>query len=49
MSFGLKTRFVDAGLSSSMAGGRMGRGTRLPVQFGQAPIASAHGAQNVHS
>ena len=42
---------VDEGLFLSAATGRIGRGTKLPEQFGQVllSIPSAHSTQNVHS
>jgi hypothetical protein len=48
---GVKTRRVDAGFFASFAAGRIGRGTRLPPQFGQRPpsLLSAQSRQNVHS
>jgi hypothetical protein len=44
-------RSVDAGYFASIAGGRIGRLTKLPLQFGQTPpnTVAAHSAQNVHS
>jgi hypothetical protein len=47
----LTIRLVEAGTFSSMWGGRMGRVTRLPPQFGQIPprTSAAHVEQNVHS
>ena len=45
------TRLVEAGFRANIAGGRVGRGTRLPPQFGQMPCSrfSAQVAQKVHS
>jgi hypothetical protein len=45
------TRLVEAGFRANIADGRVGRGTRLPPQFGQMPCSrfSAQVAQNVHS
>jgi hypothetical protein len=47
----LNTRLVEAGWVASFAGGRIGRGTRLPPQFGQRPPSrcSAQSRQKVHS
>jgi len=47
----LNTRFVEAGCLASIAGGLIGRGAKLPPQFGQTPpsTSSAHVTQNVHS
>jgi hypothetical protein len=44
-------RTVDAGLLVSFDGGRIGRGTRFPPQFGQRPpnLLSTQSRQNVHS
>src|SRR3954447_17860935 len=44
-------RSVDAGYFASIAGGRIGRLTKLPLQFGQTPpnTVAAQSAQNVHS
>jgi hypothetical protein len=44
-------RSVDAGYFANIAGGRIGRLTKLPLQFGQTPpnTVAAHSAQNVHS
>jgi hypothetical protein len=46
-----KTRCPDAGYRASFEAGRIGRGTRLPPQFGQMPrsVVSAHLRQKVHS
>jgi hypothetical protein len=46
-----KTRCSDAGYRASFEAGRIGRGTRLPPQFGQMPpsTVSAHLRQKVHS
>src|SRR5690606_3092541 len=48
---GLKMRLVLAGYFASIAAGRIGRGTRLPPQFGQVPLRgpSAQLRQKVHS
>ena len=48
---GLTTRSVEAGCRASAAGGRVGRSTRSPPQFGQAPPSRSarQSAQNVHS
>ncbi len=48
---GFRMRMVEAGSSASMAGGRIGRGTRTPLQFGQMlpSLVSAQSAQKVHS
>jgi hypothetical protein len=48
---GLRTRSTEAGYFTSKAAGRIGRGTRLPPQFGQIPrnTSPAQAAQNVHS
>jgi hypothetical protein len=48
---GLNTRCVDAGYFTSIAGGRIGRGEKLPPQFGQRPFKrlSTQSRQNVHS
>jgi hypothetical protein len=42
---------VEAGCRANLTGGRIGRGIRLPPQFGQMPCStsSAHAAQKVHS
>jgi hypothetical protein len=47
----LNTRVVEAGNRASAGAGRIGRGTRLPPQFGQraANRDSTHSRQNVHS
>jgi hypothetical protein len=44
-------RTLDAGLFVSFDGERIGRGTRLPPQFGQRPLNlwSTQSRQNVHS
>src|SRR3954467_8400191 len=44
-------RSVNAGYFASIAGGRTGRLTKLPLQFGQTPpnTVAAQSAQNVHS
>src|SRR3954447_3392463 len=46
-----KYRSEEAGYFASMAGGRIGRWTKLPLQFGQTPpnTVAAQSAQNVHS
>jgi hypothetical protein len=48
---GFTTRSVDGGYFSSIAGGRRGRRTNSPWQFGQIPCSSVSTqvAQNVHS
>jgi hypothetical protein len=48
---GLNTRRFDGGLFASFEAGRIGRGTKLPPQFGQRPpsLLSAQSRQNVHS
>jgi hypothetical protein len=48
---GLEIRFVDAGNRFNAASGRIGRATRLPLQFGQVPdsFVLAQSAQKVHS
>jgi hypothetical protein len=48
---GLNTRTVDGGLLASFDGGRSGRATKLPPQFGQRPPSrlSTQSRQNVHS
>jgi hypothetical protein len=48
---GLNTRTVDGGLLASLDGGRIGRATKLPPQFGQRPLSrlSTQSRQNVHS
>ena len=45
------TRAVEAGYFASFSAGRIGRDTRLPVQFGQRPpsFVSAQSRQKVHS
>jgi len=45
------TRLVEEGFRISISGGRIGRGTRLPPQFGQMPCStfSLQLAQKVHS
>ena len=47
----LRTRSIDDGYFSSRWAGRIGRGLKLPPQFGQWPFStdSAQDAQNVHS
>jgi hypothetical protein len=42
---------MDAACRASIAAGRIGRLTKLPLQFGQTPpnTVVAHSAQNVHS
>jgi hypothetical protein len=48
---GLNTRTVDGGLLASFDGGRIGRATKSPPQFGQRPPSrlSTQSRQNVHS
>jgi hypothetical protein len=48
---GLNTRRIGGGLLMSFAGGRIGRGAKLPPQFGQTPFSllSTQSRQNVHS
>jgi hypothetical protein len=48
---GLKMRCVDGGLFISAEAGRIGRGEKLPPQFGQTPLSrlSTQSRQNVHS
>jgi hypothetical protein len=48
---GLNVRSVAAGYLTSIAGGRIGRGTKLPPQFGQRPLSrvSTQSRQKVHS
>jgi len=48
---GFNLRTIEAGFFPSFSGGRMGRCTRLPPQFGQRPcsLVSAQWQQNVHS
>jgi hypothetical protein len=48
---GLKILTVDAGLAANLDGGRIGRGLKLPPQFGQRPANtfSTQSRQNVHS
>ena len=48
---GLNTRAVDAGFFSSFETGRIGRGVKLPPQFGQRPrsLFSTQSLQKVHS
>jgi len=48
---GLNTRSLDAGYFTSIAGGLIGRGEKLPPQFGQRPSnrVSTQSRQNVHS
>jgi hypothetical protein len=50
-SCGLNTRLFDGGLVESLDAGRIGRGTKLPPQFGQRPPSrfSTHSRQKVHS
>ncbi len=50
-STGLKTRSELPGCIASIAAGRIGRGTRLPVQFGHTPCStpSAQVTHQVHS
>ena len=45
------TRFVDAGYFSSKCAGRIGRGEKLPPQFGHVlfNLVSTQSLQNVHS
>jgi len=45
------TRFIESGARESKWAGRIGRVTRLPVQFGQRPFRTfaAQSAQKVHS
>jgi hypothetical protein len=47
----LKTRRVDGGFLDSFENGRIGRGAKLPPQFGQTPLSrpSAQSRQKVHS
>jgi len=47
----LKTRFVEAGKRASLSAGRIGRGTKLPPQFGQTPFngPATQSWQKVHS
>jgi hypothetical protein len=47
----LNTRSVDAGYFASIAAGRIGRGEKLPPQFGQRPFSrvSTQSRQKVHS
>ncbi len=42
---------LDAGYFTRMASGRIGRGAKLPLQFGHAPPKTfvAQASQNVHS
>lgn len=49
--WGLKTRAIDGGFFSSFETGRIGRGVRLPPQFGQRPrrLFSTQSRQKVHS
>jgi hypothetical protein len=48
---GLKTRSFDGGNFASFSAGRIGRGEKLPPQFGQRPLSrvSTQSRQNVHS
>jgi hypothetical protein len=48
---GLNTRSLDAGYFTSIAGGLIGRGEKLPPQFGQRPFnrVSTQSRQNEHS
>jgi hypothetical protein len=48
---GLNTRTVEGGLLASFDGGRIGRATKFPPQFGQRPPSrlSTQSRQNVHS
>jgi len=50
-SSGRNLRSVEAGCLASIAAGRMGRGTRLPWQFGQVmpSLFSAQSRHQVHS
>ncbi|CAN5670857.1 hypothetical protein BH11PSE12_BH11PSE12_26860 [soil metagenome] len=47
----LCTRAVDGGFFAKRAAGRIGRGTKLPPQFGQIPfkVISTQAVQKVHS
>jgi hypothetical protein len=47
----LNVRCVDGGLRTSFAAGRIGRGEKLPPQFGQTSLSlfSTQSRQNVHS
>jgi hypothetical protein len=47
----LKTRRADGGLLASFPYGRIGRGAKLPPQFGHTPLSrlSTQSRQNVHS
>src|SRR5689334_3271407 len=47
----LSTRLAEAGCRTSFSAGRIGRGIRLPSQFGQMPCStlSVQVAQKVHS
>jgi hypothetical protein len=49
--FAFSFRVVDAGCLTSSSGGRTGRRTSSPPQFGQMPFrrVSEQSAQNVHS
>ena len=49
--FLLRTRFVDGGYLVRCFAGRIGRGTKWPLQFGQTPPStpSTQSRQNVHS
>ena len=48
---GLKMRCAEGGLRMSFAAGRIGRGEKLPPQFGHTPLSllSTQSRQNVHS
>src|SRR5690242_11082508 len=48
---GLNTRRVEGGNFASLPAGRIGRGEKLPPQFGQRPPSrvSTQSRQNVHS
>jgi len=47
----LNTRRIDGGLLTRLAAGRIGRGEKLPLQFGQTPFSllSTQSRQKVHS
>jgi hypothetical protein len=47
----LNTRRVDGGFLNNFEDGRIGRGAKLPPQFGHAPLSllSTQSRQNVHS
>jgi hypothetical protein len=47
----LKTRRAEGGLFASFAAGLIGRGEKLPPQFGQTPLSlvSTQSRQKVHS